>query len=416
MPTKSIELREQRAKLIADARAIYAEAEKAKREPTAEERGNFDKLLAAADERKSEYERLERLEAAEAELTETRGRQTDPNDPAAKPGQKTERTDRRGTEEYRSAFGQFLIGGVSNFGPVEMRALQADSDVLGGGMVPPTSFVTALIKAVDDAAYIRQWATKHTLTEAQSLGAASLDADPADADWTSELSTGNEDSTMAFGKRELKPGNLAKRIKVSQKLLRLTAGGAERLVMERLAYKFGITHEKAFLTGNGAGRPLGVMTASANGISTGRDVSSGNTSTSIGVDGLLSAKYALKGQYQNSPNTRWLFHRDGVAQIAKLKDTTNQYLWQPSVKDGQLDMLCGVPVAMSEYMPNTFTTGLYVGIIGDFSHYWIADSMQMTVQRLNELYAESGRVGFIGNWETDGMPVLEEAFARVKLA
>lgn len=416
MATKSVELREKRAKLIADARAVYTEAETAKREPNAEERSKFDKLLAGADELKSEYERLERLEAAEAELTETRGRKTEPNDPGSKPNPKTERSDRRGTDEYRSAFNGYLVGGLNGLGPVEQRALQADSDVLGGAMVPPTMFVTELIKAVDDMVHIRQWATKHTLTDAQSLGAASLDADPADADWTSELSTGNEDSTMAFGRRELKPNNLAKRLKVSQKLLRLTSGGAETLVRNRLAYKFGITHEKAFLTGNGAGRPLGVFTASANGISTGRDVSSGNTTTSIGVDGLISAKYSLKQQYQQSKNTRWMFHRDGVAQIAKLKDTTNQYLWQPAVKDGQHDTLLGIEVAQSEYAPNTFTTGLYVGILGDFSHYWIVDALTMTVQRLNELYAETGRVGFIGNWETDGMPVLEEAFARVKLA
>ena len=33
-------------------------------------------------------------------------------------------------------------------------------------------------------------------------------------------------------------------------------------------------------------------------------------------------------------------------------------------------------------MPNTFTTGKYVGIIGDFSKYWIVDSLTLRVQRL----------------------------------
>ncbi len=70
----------------------------------------------------------------------------------------------------------------------------------------------------------------------------------------------------------------------------------------------------------------------------------------------------------------------------------------------------------SEYAPNTFTTGLYVGLLGDLSYYWIADALSMTVQRLEELYAATNQVGFIGRLETDGMPVLEEAFVRVKLA
>ena len=43
--------------------------------------------------------------------------------------------------------------------------------------------------------------------------------------------------------------------------------------------------------------------------------------------------------------------------------------------------LLDVPVIMSEYAPNTFTTGLYVGIIGDLSKYWIADAMTLGIQR-----------------------------------
>ena len=76
----------------------------------------------------------------------------------------------------------------------------------------------------------------------------------------------------------------------------------------------------------------------------------------------------------------------------------------------------GIPVFMSEYAPNTFTTGLYAGIIGDFSFYWIADALDMQLQRLVELYAAANQTGFLMRSETDGMPVLEEAFARLKTA
>ena len=80
------------------------------------------------------------------------------------------------------------------------------------------------------------------------------------------------------------------------------------------------------------------------------------------------------------------------------------------------DRLLNLPYMESQYAPNTFTTGLYVGILGDFKFYWIVDALDMTVQRLIELYAETNQVGFIGRAECDGMPVLEEAFVRVKLA
>ena len=52
--------------------------------------------------------------------------------------------------------------------------------------------------------------------------------------------------------------------------------------------------------------------------------------------------------------------------------------------------------------------------VGDFSYYHIVDALNMQVQRLTELYAESNQTGYIGRAEVDGMPVLEEAFARLK--
>jgi len=80
------------------------------------------------------------------------------------------------------------------------------------------------------------------------MGAPSLVANPADSDWTTELATGNEDSTLSFGKRELNPHPLAKRLKVSNKLIATSAMGIDAFVRERLAYVFGITQEKAYLT------------------------------------------------------------------------------------------------------------------------------------------------------------------------
>jgi hypothetical protein len=42
--------------------------------------------------------------------------------------------------------------------------------------------------------------------------------------------------------------------------------------------------------------------------------------------------------------------------------------------------------------------------------------LSLQFQRLIELYAATNQVGYIGRLESDGMPLLEEAFARVKLA
>lgn len=305
--------------------------------------------------------------------------------------------------EYRKHYLRYLTHG-------ERRALEMTSDPAGGYLVPP-EFMSGLIQSVDDRVFMRQFGTVLPMISGESLGMASLDADPADFDWTSELLTGSEDSTMSFGKRQLAPHPLAKRIKVSEKLLRATAGSAESIVRERLAYKQAITQEKAFLTGDGVEQPLGVFTASTSGVTTDRDFNTGS-STSFTLDGLTAAKYSLKAPYR--ANSAWLFHRDGISKIAQLSGDTDKEIWRPSMSADEPDTLLGRPIFESEYVPNAFTAETYAGMLADFSYYWIVDALNMRIQRLDELYAETNQVGFIARSETDAMPVLAEAFVRLK--
>lgn len=447
MPTIQ-EMREERAKLVADARSIIDAAGKEKRELSKDEQVRTDKMLDDADKIKDTIAERERAEARMLRLEETeRGIASEPKrNPGDGPGRGAHRREREGgaddvrelryrvangeervyqfngrlaTEEYREAFNRYLRGGKAAAAGLaraegrEDRALAADSDIDGGYLLAPMQTVAGLLKAVDDAVVVRQFATVMQLTNAQSLGQPTLDTDASDAEWTSEVKTGSTDSTMKFGRRELNPSPLAKRALVSRKLLRASPMGVEALVRQRLAYKFGVTEEKAFLVGTGANQPLGLFTASANGISTNRDVSTGST-TDWTADALIDMKFTLKSQYL--ANARWLMHRDGMKRIRKLKDSTNQYLWQPGLSAGEPDMILNLPYTLSEFAPNTWTTGKYVAVLGDLRFYHIAEALALEIQRLDELYAESNQVGFIGRMEVDGMPALEEAFVRAKTA
>ena len=151
-------------------------------------------------------------------------------------------------------------------------------------------------------------------------------------------------------------------------------------------------------------------------MSTTADVSTDNTSSAITADGLVNALYSLKEQYLRSSNLRWLFHRDAIKMIRKLKDGNGDYLWTRGLANDRQSTILDVPYMVSEFAPNTFTTGLYVGAIGDFSYYWIAESLAMSIEVASELYMGSNEDGYFIRAELDGMPVLEEAFARVTLA
>jgi len=405
---KISDMKQKRFKLVKDARALLDLAEKEERDLTAEETTKYENMMAEVDSLGDKIEKEERVSAIETEM--------DDSVEEIDRGQPDNIDKKRHAEAFRKLLAATntneYIRAIQNEA-LEQRALQMDSDSAGGYTVAPQQFVANLIKAIDNRVFMRQLGTVYSVPKAESLGAPSLDNDPADPTWTSELLIGDEDSTMSFGKRELFPHPLAQYIKLSKKLVRASALNIEQIVRDRLSYKASVVEENAFLNGDGVNSPLGVFTASDEGISTSRDVSTDNTATAIKADNLIECKWTLKDGYW--ARARWIFNRSVLKTIRKLKDGEGQYLWRPGLQGDRGDTILDVPVIMSEYAPSTMTAGSYVGIIGDFSNYWIADALSMEIQVLVELFAATNQNGYVLRKETDGMPVLEEAFVRVTL-
>jgi HK97 family phage major capsid protein len=464
MADKITELREKREKIVQDQRKLLDRASEEKRGLNTEEQSNYDKLdsefdsvstelkdiMNQEDEKRNTELREQKLKDRERELRLSQGRQTaldaeDPNKDKEERDREKENQEKRiadykveqryietvenframtdnrySSVEYRDAFRKYIISGINQV-PADMRtmlesrALQADNDATGGFLVAPEQLQMSLIQKLDNMIFVRRLANVMTLTNAASMGAPALETDPDDGDWTAEIKTGSEDSSMKFDKRAMTPHPLAKRIKISKTLLRTSAMPVENIVTTRISYKMAVPQEQNFLTGDGQNKPLGVFTASAMGINTDRDVSAGNNATSIGADGLREAKYALKKQYRMLPSLRWAFSRTAVKQISKLKTGDGDYIWRQGITQSDPDTILGIPYEESEYVPSTFTTGQYVGILGAWEYYWIVDALNMQIQVLTELYAETNQNGYIARYEGDGMPVLSEAWVRVKL-
>jgi HK97 family phage major capsid protein len=420
------QLYEDRANLHADAKAYHAENESAW---TKEHDEKLNAMISDVSDITASIKRRESL----AELESAQASKIGQDDPMVKLGRNSDEQREkvsirmfsrdgkphyemvdcgpRGTANYRKAFTQYLATGQRE----QMAALQSDSPTQAGYLLASEQLAAGILKDVDDLVFVRRYAKIHTVMEAGSLGIRKRTARMSSFDWSQELTISTEDSALAYGKRSLTPHHLTGMIKVSRDLVRRSMGGVEAEVRYEMARNAAEEMEDGYLTGTGAQQPLGVFTASTDGISTNRDVNTGST-TSITADGLLNAKYALKSQYRNEVlgAVRWLFHRDAIKIIAKLKDTTNQYLWQPGLQSGQPDRLLNFPVDESERVPNTFTDGNYVGLLANWQFYEIADALDMEMQVLYERYADSNQIGYIGRLKTDGMPTIEEAFVRVK--
>lgn len=398
-------LNEKRRSLIHQMRTLQDIADNEKRPMSAEEREQFDRIFEAQKGVKDEIEREKRLIEAENELRST------VETPAATP--ETRKIENAAKPTLKDDFRHFLHTGQARG---EFRALQADSDPAGGYLVAPPEFSNMLIEAVDNQVFVRQLVRDHyyRLTRSDEIEIPARSTDIGDLTWTTELGTGSADSSLDFGNRSLKPKPLARRILVSRKLLRIGAINIEDYVRNRFAYKFATVEENAFINGTGANQPLGFMVADASGVNTDRDVSAAAVDA-LDADVLRTAKYTLLPQYRQT--AAWFMHSDAVAQVSKLKDGNQQYLWREGIAASDPDMLLGMPIYESQYMPNTFTTGLYVACLADLNRgYGIADLQSFEIQVVDQLYAETNQVLYIARGECDGMPVLSEAFVRIALA
>ena len=410
-------MRQRRGEIFHEQRSILDAAPGGILEKGSEADTRFDALSAEDDKLKAGIEAEERVSGNGDYLSQPQGDPARP-EPRNDGDPETRKVDPLAAPEYLAVYRRYLRSGDTR-GVIthEQRAtadgLQADADTAGGFTILPQQVATTFIKGLDDIVAVRQFAHVERVSSAASLGAVSLDADPEDGDWTQELTTVDFDTQMEFGKRELRPHELTKGIKVSRKLLARSTQPIESLVNDRLTYKFGVTHETAFMTGNGVNKPLGIFTASADGINTDRDITAAATTTFTG-DELINTLYNVKAQYQATG--RWIIHRNGVKIARKLKGGDGQYIWQPGLQGGQPDLILGRPYIQSEYAPSTFLTTTYAAAFGDLSYYWIADAEDISIQRLVELYAATNQVGFIARAATDGMPVLSEAFSRLVLA
>lgn len=327
---------------------------------------------------------------------------------------------RRATPEYERAVVDYICTKRIN-----ERALQADVDMSGGTLVMPEMLSTQVIKAVDNILFLLQYSTVMDVPNAASLGIPTLETNANNAEWTTEISGITEDQNLSFGKRSLVPTPIRKRLKVSEKLLRLAMDGVafasndttngtrgvRNMIVNRIAYAIASTLEQAFFTGNGVGQPLGLFTASARGIPVARDIVTGATNN-ITYPGLINIKFNQKIQYHKT--SMWLVNRTFVANTMKLVDTSGRPILNFSTIPNTPDTLLGNPIGMSEYCPGVFTTGAYVGIFGDMSWYYVAMGLRMTLAVADQLYLETGQIGFFAGAECDAMPTLAEAFTRIK--
>ncbi len=391
-----LELRERRAKAWADAKAFLDSKRGDDGLISAEDTAIYEKMEAEVVNLGKEIERLERQAAIERELSKP------VNVPiTSKPTGAGEEKMGRASAEYRDAFWKAMRS--KNAWDVR-NALQVGENSEGGYLVPD-EFERTLIEALEEENIFRTLA--HVITTSSGDRKIPVVASKGTASWVDEEDP-IPDTDDAFSQVSIGAYKLGTMIKVSEELLNDSAFNLQTYIAKEFARRIGAKEEEAFFVGDGDGKPTGIFHATA-GAQLGATAAS---ATAITADELLDLFYSLKAPYRKKAS--FVMNDATVKAIRKLKDGSGQYLWQPSIAAGQPDTILNRPVKTSAYVP-TIAAAAKIIAFGDFGYYWIADRQGRVFQRLNELYAATGQVGFKATQRVDGKLILAESIKVLQM-
>lgn len=389
--SKVLELREKRAKAWEAAKKFLDAKRTADGFVSAEDAAAYDRMEADVVNLGKEIERLERQAAIDAELARATSTPitNQPNgriDGEVKTG--------RATEEYKRAFWNGMRNRIS-YDVQNALSIGTDSE---GGYLVPDEYEKKLVESLQDEVFFRSLAT--VIRTSSGDRKIPIVTSKGEAAWIDEEGQFPE-SDDSFGQTSIGAYKLATMIKVSDELLNDSVFNIEQYISKEFGRRIGAKEEEAFFVGDGQGKPIGLFNTTG-----GAETGVTAATVSITFDDIMDLYYSLRAPYRNKAS--WLLNDSTVKAIRKLKDGNGNYIWQPSVREGEPDRILNRPYRTSIYVPE-LAEGKRVMSFGDYSYYWIADRQGRSFKRLNELYAATGQVGFLACERVDGKLILSEA-------
>lgn len=347
----------------------------------------------------AEIERMEAMAAMEVQLSKPTSAPITEKPLNGKNAEDKKPKNFRATDAYRSGMLNALR---TNFRQIS-NVLQEGIDANGGYLVPD-EYDSRLIQVLNEENVMRSLGTAITTSGEHKINIAATK--PAAA-WIEEggaLTFGD----ATFDQIILDAHKLHVAVKVTEELLYDNAFNLENYILEQFGKALANAEEDAFINGNGTGQPLGIL-AETGGAQVGVTTKS---SGKVTADEIIDLVYSLKRPYRK--NAVFLANDACVAELRKLKDSTGQYLWQPSLQAGEPDRVFGYKVYTSAYFPLP-APGKAAVAFGDFSYYNIGDRGSRSIAELKELFAGNGMVGFVAKERVDGKLILPEAVQILKL-
>ena len=358
---------------------------------TPETRAKLEKIDAALDDLADVKKRLE--------LAETR---------AARPGiggGNGEQIDSPEAREHREALRSWLRDPKDHDRQVRLHRAQKDmakkigddgweqraaqvitSTGSAGGFALPEQIESTIARLGRDISPIRQIAT------VRSVGTSDykelFDVNGAAFAWIGENGSRTQTNTSDLAEVTPTMGSAYSYPQATEESLDDLFFNVESWLMETVAEALGQGEGAAFVSGNGTNRPTGFLAGptpvttvdASRAFGTLQYVAGGQAAAMpTSADVFYDLVYALRARYR--ANARWVMNKLVLSAVRKYKDTTNQYLWQPSLALGQPDTFMGYPITEAEDMPAVAANAFPIAF-GDFREgYLIVDRVGMRITR-----------------------------------
>ena len=301
-------------------------------------------------------------------------------------------------DEQSNQIAAMKLGGAGATGPVDAEytaAFQAyfRKDTLqaaltkgadpDGGYLAPVEWDRTILERLVTLSPMRD------IAEVMEIGGAGfrklVNTSGFGSGWVGETAARPETSTGKLAPLDFTPGEIYANPAATQQLLDDSVIDLENWIASQVETEFALQEGIAFVAGDGVNKPRGFLTYATGGAAASVHpagaipVLTAASATVISADQLLDLVYALPQAM--SQNARFVMNRTTLGAVRKLKDTTGQYLWQPTMQAGQPSTLLAYPITEMAAMPTPAANALPVAF-GDFRRgYLIVDRKGIRVLR-----------------------------------
>lgn len=278
-------------------------------------------------------------------------------------------------------------------GNVENRALSSGTSTAGGTAIP-TRWIS-LIQHMVEANPILDLVDSLVTASGEPLTWPRTSSYGAAVSEIAEAATiAGTDPAFNATRLTLSAYKYGQVVDVPKELLADSMVDIEALVLKATGIAIGQALAARVMTGTGTGQPRGIVTDATLGVTGAASVAGAFT-----MDNLIDLEYAVTEPYAS--NAVWIARRATVGAMRKLKDTTNQYLWQPSLIPGTPATFDGAPV-VSE--PTVAAVGLSAKsvLFGDPMAYLLRLVGGVTFERDDSIGFKSDMVSFKATLRADG--------------